>query len=196
MGSSTDRRPVCLAIVLTALALLVGCDRQVEVRSYREVMVSPSPVGALFDSTGGENGSGSRNESWRWVAPAEWNELPGGGESTVVVLEGDAGGAEANVQRWLKQLGLDLPPERMRALLDDAVSVRADLNFTLFDFTAVVASQDHQAFLTAIASVGGQTMFVKAEAPAGVLMEQRSAFVAFLNSLGPRSAGGGYGKQG
>lgn len=208
MGSSVRRRPVLLAITLPAVLLLVGCDREVEVRTYREVTVAPTPVGALFDSTGGETGSATGNESWRWVAPTGWNELPGdglrlarfgmpgGGESTVVVLAGDAGGVEANVRRWLTQLGLDLPPERVRAVLGDAVSVRGDLDFTLFDFTSLVAGRDTTAFLAAIASVGGQTMFVKAEAPAGVLIEQRSSFVGLLNSLAPRSSGSGYGNQG
>ena len=209
MGSSTHRTPVCLAIALTALASLVSCDREVAVRTYREVTVAPTPVGSLFDSTGGDAGSGPRmNDRWRWVTPVDWNELPGdglrlarfglpgGGESTVVVLAGDAGGVEANVRRWLTQLGLDLPPDRVRTLLGDAISVQADLDFTLFDFTPLVASRDDTAFLTAIASVGGQTMFVKAEAPAGVLAEQRSAFVDLLNSLGPRSSVTGYGSQG
>ncbi|MCY4374960.1 MAG: hypothetical protein OXC31_14460 [Spirochaetaceae bacterium] len=208
MDSIVRRRPVLLAITLTAVSLLAGCDREVEVRTYREVTVAPTPVGALFDSTGGETGSATGSESWRWVAPTGWNELPGdglrlarfglpgGGESTVVVLAGDAGGVEANVRRWLTQLGLDLPPERVRALLGDAVSVRGDLDFTLFDFTSLVAGRDSTAFLTAIASVGGQTMFVKAEAAAGVLIEQRSSFVGLLSSLGPRSSGSGYGNQG
>ena len=208
MDSIVRPRPVLLAIALSAVLLLAGCDREVEVRTYREVTVAPTPVGALFDSTGGETGSATGSESWRWVAPTGWNELPGdglrlarfglpgGGESTVVVLAGDAGGVEANVRRWLTQLGLDLPPERVRALLGDAVSVRGDLNFTLFDFTSLVSGRDSTAFLTAIASVGGQTMFVKAEAAAGVLIEQRSSFVGLLSSLGPRSSGSGYGNQG
>lgn len=203
MGSSVRRKPVLIAVTLTVLVSLAGCDREVDVRTYREVTVAPSPVGALFDSTGGESGSAAGNESWRWVAPAGWNELPGdglrlarfelpgGGESTVVVLAGDAGGVEANVRRWLAQLGLDLPPERVSALLGDAVPVRSDLDFTLFDFTSLVSGRDTMAFLTAIATVGEQTMFVKAEAPAGVLIKQRSAFVDLLNSLGPRSSGSG-----
>ncbi len=209
MGSITRRRPVFLAIALTGLVSLAGCDREVEIRTYREVTLAPTPVGALFDSTGSLSGSvpgsSSGNGNWRWVTPAGWNEmpgdglrvarfgLPGGGESTLVVLAGDAGGAEANVRRWLAQLGLDLPPERVRSLLDDAASVRGDLDFTLFDFTPLVAGRDATAFLAAIAPVGGQTMFVKAEAPAGVLGAQRAAFIELLNSLGPESSTSGYG---
>jgi hypothetical protein len=206
MGSTTRRKPVLLAVTLLALLALAGCDRRVEIRTYREVTVAPTPVGALFDSTGGEAGS-AESVNWHWVTPADWNELPGdglrlarfglpdGGESTVVVLTGDAGGVEANVRRWLTQLGLDLPPERVRSLLDDATSVRGDLDFTLFDFTPLVSGRDATAFLAAIASAGGQTMFVKAEAPAGVLGEQRAAFIELLSSLGPRSSTGGYGSR-
>ncbi len=102
---------------------------------------------------------------------------------------------EANVRRWLTQLGLDLPPERVRSLLDDATAVRGDLDFTLFDFTPLVSGRDATAFLAAIASAGGQTMFVKAEAPAGVLGAQRAAFIELLSSLGPRSSTGGYGSR-
>ena len=206
MGSTTRRKPVLFAATLLALLALAGCDRRVEIRTYREVTVAPTPVGALFDSTGGEAGS-AESVNWHWVTPADWNELPGdglrlarfglpgGGESTVVVLTGDAGGVEANVRRWLTQLGLDLPPERVRSLLDDATSVRGDLDFALFDFTPLVSGRDATAFLAAIASAGGQTMFVKAEAPAGVLGEQRAAFIELLSSLGPRSSTGGYGSR-
>lgn len=206
MGSTTRRKPVLLAVTLLALVSLAGCDRKAEVRTYREVTVAPTPVGALFDSTGGEAGS-AEGGNWHWVTPADWNELPGdglrlarfglpgGGESTLVVLAGDAGGVEANVRRWLTQLGLDLPPERVRSLLDDATAVRGDLDFMLFDFTPLVSGRDETAFLAAIASAGGQTMFVKAEAPAGVLGEQRAAFIELLSSLGPRSSTGGYGSR-
>ena len=206
MGSTTRRNPVFLPIALTALVSLAGCDRKIEIRTYREVTVAPTPVGALFDSTGSQTGSVAGSDgNWRWVTPADWSELPGdglrvarfglpgGGESTLVVLAGDAGGVEANVRRWLTQLGLDLPPERVRSLLDGATSVRGDLEFTLFDFTPLVASRDATAFLAAIAPVGGQTMFVKAEAAAGVLGAQRAAFIEFLNSLGLQSSAGGYG---
>lgn len=204
MGSTTRRKPLLFAVTLLALVSLAGCDRKVEIRTYREVTVAPTPVGALFDSTGGEAGS-AEGGNWHWVTPADWNELPGdrlrlarfglpgGGESTLVVLTGDAGGVEANVRRWLTQLGLDLPPERVRSLVDDATAVRGDLDFTLFDFTPLVSGRDATAFLAAIASAGGQTMFVKAEAPAGVLGEQRAAFIELLSSLGPRSSTGGYG---
>ncbi|MCY4375479.1 MAG: hypothetical protein OXC31_17085 [Spirochaetaceae bacterium] len=208
MGSTTRRKLVFLPIALTALVSLAGCDRKIEIRSYREVTVAPTPVGALFDSTGSQTGSVAGSDgNWRWVTPADWSELPGdglrvarfglpgGGESTLVVLAGDAGGVEANVRRWLTQLGLDLPPERVRSLLDDATAVRGNLDFTLFDFTPLVSGRDQTAFLAAIASAGGQTMFVKAEAPAGVLGEQRAAFIELLSSLGPRSSTGGYGSQ-
>lgn len=201
---------MCLAVMLTALVTLAGCDREVEVRSYREVTVAPTPVGALFDSTGTDTGAGAgagmrTDANWRWVTPSEWSELPGdglrlarfglpgGGESTVVVLAGDAGGVEANVRRWLTQLDLNLPSDRVRAFLNGSSSVRGDLDFTVFDFTSLVAGRNATAFLTAIASAGGQTLFVKAEAPAGVLAEQRAAFVELLSSLGPRSAGADYG---
>ena len=206
MGSTTRRKPVLLAVTLVALLTLAGCDRKVEIRTYREVTVAPTPVGALFDSTGGEAGS-AEGGNWHWVTPADWNELPGdglrlarfglpgGGESTLVVLAGDAGGVEANVRRWLTQLGLDLPPERVRSLLDDATAVRGDLDFTLFDFTPLVSGRDATAFLAAIASAGGQTMFVKAEAPAGVLGPPRAAFIELLSSLGPRSSTAGYGSR-
>ncbi len=194
------------------LVTLAGCGREVDVRSYREVTIAPTPVGALFDSTGADAGAGAGTEgNWRWDTPSEWSELPGdrlrlarfglpgGGESTVVALAGDAGGVEANVRRWLTQLGLSLPPDRVRTFLSSASSVRGGLDFTVFDFIPLVAGRDDTAFLTGIASVGGQTLFVKAEAPARVLAEQRAAFADLLISLRRRSAGDGneaYGNRG
>ena len=208
---SSRRRTACrLVMAVTALLSLANCDRGVEVRSYREVTVAPTPVSALFDSTGGNAGGSAApgNGGWRWVTPSEWSDLPGdglrlarfglpgGGESTVVVLAGDAGGAEANVRRWLTQLGLELPPAGFRKLMDEATRVRSDLDFTVFDFTPLVSGPRVTAFLTAIAAVDDQTMFVKAEAQAAVLAEQRQAFVDLLRSLGPRSSGAAYADQG
>lgn len=193
-----------------ALLTLAGCGRDVEVRSYREVAIAPTAVGALFDSTGA--GAGAETDgNWFWVTPSEWSELPGdglrlarfglpgGGESTVVVLAGDAGGVEANVRRWLTQLGLSLPSDRLRTFLSSASSVQGGLDFTVFDFIPLVAGRDDTAFLTGIAHEGGQTLFVKAEAPARVLAEQRAAFAELLISLRPRSAddgGAAYGDGG
>lgn len=199
-------------MLTAALLTLAGCGRDVEVRSYREVTIAPTAVGALFDSTGTGAGAGAETDgNWFWVTPSEWSELPGdglrvarfelpgGGESTVVVLAGDAGGVEANVRRWLTQLGLSLPPDRLRTFLSSASSVQGGLDFTVFDFIPLVAGRDDTAFLTGIAADRGQTLFVKAEAPARVLAEQRAAFAELLISLRPRSAddgGAAYGDGG
>lgn len=204
------RRPA--AVLAAALVTIAGCGRETEVRSYREVTIAPTAVGAAFDSTGADVGAGEGTEGdWRWVTPGGWSELPGdglrlarfglpgGGQSTVVALAGDAGGVEANVRRWLTQLDLSLPPDRVRAFLNGASSVRGGLDFTVFDFTPLVAGRDDTAFLTGIASAGGQTLFVKAEAPAHVLAEQRAAFADLLTSLRRRSADDGsqaYGNRG
>ena len=195
------RRAVMLPAALLTLA---GCGRDVEVRTYREVTIAPTAVGALFDSTGADAGARAGTEGdWLWVTPSEWSELPGdglrvarfglpgGGQSTVVVLAGDAGGVEANVRRWLTQLGLSLPADRLRTFLSSASSVRGGLDFAVFDFIPLVAGRDDTAFLTGIASDGGQTLFVKAEAPARVLAGQRDAFADLLISLRPRSADDG-----
>lgn len=208
MGSSRSRIACRLAITLAALLLLtVACNRAVEIRSYQEVTVAPTPVGVLFDSTGAEvRGERSQDAGeWRWVTPSEWSDLPGdglrlarfgipgGGESTVVVLSGDAGGVEANVRRWLKQLGLELPQSGFQKLIDEAVRIHSNFDFTFFDFTPLVRSPSDIAFLTAIATVDGQTMFVKAEAQNAVLTEQREAFIGLLRSLRPGSPVSSYG---
>lgn len=204
MGSSF-RRAICLvALAATVLLSLITCGRDhIEVRLYREVTVAPTPVSALFDSTGSKpGGEAAPAHGWRWITPGGWSDLPGdglrlarfgipgGGESSVVVLAGAAGGVEENVRRWLTQLGLELSSSGFQMLLEDAMSVQSDLDFTVFDFTSLVAGPGDTAFLTAIAAVGGQTLFVKAEAQAGVLAEQREAFVELLRSLALDSSSG------
>nr|ADI19379.1 hypothetical protein [uncultured Spirochaetales bacterium HF0500_06B09] len=196
-----------LFLVFVAVLFIVTCDRGIEVRSYREVTVAPTPVGTLFDSTesNADGRSVQNSTGWNWVTPSEWRDMPGdglrlarftlpeGGENTVVLLSGDAGGVEANVRRWIAQLGVELTQFEIQQFIDDAIQVQSDLGFSLLDFTSIVRSQGDTAFLVAIASVGDETMFVKAEASASELAKQKVAFISLLQSLKPAPSVSAYG---
>lgn len=208
MASYFCGRVFRLLVVSVIVLFIVTCDSDVEIRSYREVTVAPTPVGTLFDSTDYKtDGKSAQNpSSWSWVTPSGWSDmpgdglrlarftLPGGGENTVVLLSGDAGGVEANVRRWTKQLGMELTNLEIQQFIDDAVQVQSNLNFSLFDFTSLVDGPGDTAFLVAIASVGGETMFVKAEALSSTLSKQKEAFISLLRSLKSALSGAEYGK--
>jgi hypothetical protein len=104
-------RPPLLALVLSCLAFAVSCDRDTsDVRAYTErrtrVPILPGPDRAGVDEIRFDTPSA-------WVrAEASGTRLatfrtPAGFEATLARLPGDGGGFEANLSRWLSQMGAE-----------------------------------------------------------------------------------------
>lgn len=132
-----------------------------------------------------------------WTAPAGWTSKPatamrkatllvptaGGAaiELAVTAFPGDVGGELANVNRWRNQLGLaPLAP----ADLAGAVTRQSanGLNFAIVDF-ANGATTNPQRTLGAIVPFNGATWFFKLAGPDASVAAQKSAFLAFLQTV-------------
>ncbi len=132
-----------------------------------------------------------------WTAPEGWEKAADrmmravtynidGAECYIAVLPGAAGGVEANINRWVGQMGQNpLTPEaiaalpKLQVLGDTAPMVEVD-----GDFTGMSGEmQKEQKLLGAIATVEGQSVFVKMTGPAAVVSAQRDNFVRFCESL-------------
>ena len=147
-----------------------------------------------------------------WTLPAGWQELEASGmrianlrpaghpeaECTLVILGGDGGGLEANVNRWRReQMGLEpLAPGAVQELphmnLLGAEATRVALTGTYTNMGSPPRSD--WGLLGAILVAERFTIFVKMTGPAALVAGEVSAFDAFCNSLQvqiPGQAGGG-----
>jgi hypothetical protein len=190
-------------VLLGAAVLVVAaCSRQPHVREYDEVVIKPSPVVAAFDGSGA---GGADAGPLAWQTPPAWRELPGDGirlaaflleqgdrraETTVVMLGGAAGGLEANVVRWLDQLGLQLGDDELDRFLaaGEPVATRDGLSLTLFDFTPLTTAGG-DSMLAAVGPVLDQTLFVKMSGDGGLVAAARGDFLRLVGSLGLAAPG-------
>lgn len=182
-----------------ALLATAACAREPRVREYDEVVIKPSPVEAAFDGSGPLGGAAPL----AWQTPPAWQELPGDGirlaafrleqggdrettpvETTVVMLGGAAGGVEANVARWLEQLGLRLAGDELAQFLaaGEPVATRGGLRLTVYDFTALTAP-DGDSMMVAVGPALDQTLFVKMSGNGAAVAAARSDFLRLVGSL-------------
>ncbi len=182
-----------------ALLATAACAREPRVREYDEVVIKPSPVEAAFDGSGPLGGAAPL----AWQTPPTWQELPGDGirlaafrleqggdrestlvETTVVMLGGAAGGVEANVARWLEQLGLRLAGDELAQFLaaGEPVATRGGLRLTVYDFTALTAP-DGDSMMVAVGPALDQTLFVKMSGNGAAVAAARSDFLRLVGSL-------------
>jgi hypothetical protein len=192
---------VLLGVAIVAVA---ACAREPRVREYDEVVIKPSPVEAAFDGSGAVTVAAPPGPLV-WQTPLAWQELPGDGirlaafqfeqddrrvETTVVMLSGAAGGVEANVVRWLDQLGLQLTGEELAQFLaaGERVSTRDGMPLTVYDFSRL-AAPDGNSILAAVGPVLDQTLFVKMSGDGTLVAAARDDFMNLVASLGVAEGG-------
>lgn len=182
-------------VVVAAGLVVAACSREPRVREYDEVVIKPSPVEAAFEGSG----PGAVPAPLAWQTPPGWQVLPGDGirlaaflleqdgrraETTVVMLGGAAGGVEANVARWLGQLGLQLAGDELARFLAGGapVATRGGLRLTVYDFTRLTAA-DGDSMLAAVGPALDQTLFVKMSGDGALIAAARSDFLDLVGSL-------------
>ena len=165
-------------------------------REYDEVVIKPSAVEAAFDGSGG---AATSSAPLVWQTPPTWQELPADDirlaafrldendrsvTTTVVMLGGAAGGLEANVVRWLDQLGLQLTGDELVQFLaaGEPVETRDGMRLTVYDFTRLVSS-DGNSMLAAVGPVLSQTLFVKMSGDGALVTAARADFMNLVASL-------------
>ena len=135
-----------------------------------------------------------------WTAPAGWTEKPsssmravtlgfGGNpanECYVIVLPGDAGGAEANLNRWRAQLGL-APVSALELAELPAIPVlgkQCPLIEGQGKYTGMSGPPlEDAALLGTVCELGSHSVFIKLTGAAADVTAQRAAFEAFCASL-------------
>ncbi len=186
----------CVLLAAAAVAV-AACAREPRVREYDEVVIKRSPVEAAFDGSGA---AAAAPAPLVWQTPPAWQELPGDGirlaafryeqgdrrvETTVVMLGGIAGGVEANVVRWLDQIGLQLTGDELAQFLagGEQITTGDGMPLTMYDFTRL-ASTGGDSILAAVGPVGEQTLFVKMSGHESLVAGARTDFMSLVESLG------------
>jgi hypothetical protein len=188
------------ALLLSAGLFLTACNDDPQPRRYRE-------IAARGEGSNLQRGTLS-NISWK--LPAGWTVQPEGDplrltgfwapdpellaagqtdpdpvDVSIVQLGGMAGGLEANVTRWLGQIGV--PASQASAAIAAATPVKTASGQTgvVVDFTGFMSGDltQSKSIVGAILEVDGGTMFVKAMGQKPKVARLRPVLVEFVKNL-------------
>lgn len=173
--------------------LIVGSDAQ----RFR----SPEPTASAAGAPGGASGI-----AFDYQLPEGWSEAPksgmrqlnftfgenGEGECYLTMLQGSAGGLEANVNRWRGQMGLEpvgpdeiaaLPKKKLFGLEATFISLDGDF---LSGFGSPEPQKDYRLLgvIVWIEQIG--SIFVKLTGPRDVVEANAEDFDALCASIRPR----------
>ena len=200
-------RPWYLCL-LASSALLCACDRviddRVEVVRERELRDEIDRTPVLDAGNGVRFPIASRSATAGplvWQAPPTWTRVTGNsmrivdyrigpsGEAECYLshLPGAAGGVEANVNRWRKQMGLEAIDSAQVAALEKIPMFGGQATFT--DFSGSYQGmrdpepKPGSRMLGAILELGEMSIFVKMVGPEELVGEQRERFLSFCESI-------------
>ena len=196
--------------VFCVFSLAFGGCREAQVRSYRvpkekdpempaaAANAAPdpgTPAGAGMANTPVATASGA---GLTWVAPAHWKAKPasamrkgsfavpgeGGAEAdlSITAFPGDVGGDLANLNRWRGQIQLPPIAEAEFASATQHLDLNG-LHMTAVDLAGPGANAPR--ILGAMIPFGGATWFVKLLGPGALVAREKTAFMAFLETVKP-----------
>jgi len=208
---------ILITVLLPALfVVFTACGGEKEVRKYQEEQPTPKPGKLSMSSphTGGMPGSNpAMQPHFKWDVPTGWTEEPKTGgmrlatfsiktggktaECTMIPLSGDAGGLQANVERWLDQVkstGTAIPDKvnadtLMKNHLEKFLT-KAQFPGELVDFTPVTPKPTDQTFIVAVIPIEGASVFVKLMGEKSILAENKGKFKALCESFAFNTAPG------
>jgi len=137
-----------------------------------------------------------------WQAPAGWQEQPASGmrmatfrlasdpqkiDCYILSLGGMAGGLEANLSRWMGQIGLDASAEHVQQLISSSQSLKTQdgQDIKVYDFTAIQkgAPASDKSMMAAVLSTAGATVFVKMTGTIEAVGQNRDSFLELVKSI-------------
>ncbi len=195
----------CSSINRTIAALvcaigLAGCgSREPEWRTYDEIVLDPPGHPAAH---GGGMTAPHPTETVRWTVPAGWIEEAGTGMRlatltverdgdqgvcTLIVLGQQAGVLDANVRRWIGQLGFDDPdPQELAVFLERQERLRSEGGLTVTVVNVMEWGDppaDAESILAAMIPLPDATLFLRLTGPARLLTAVRAEFVTLCKSV-------------
>lgn len=201
---------VGLAVGLALSA--VSCERvgeRMEITEVREV--SKHAVLPKSDASSAQRFYDTKPEAppagenpLAWITPEGWTEAPAGaaggmrlidlrfgsggeGECFLSIMPGQAGGLEANVNRWRAQMGLPAYTPEELAALPKKTFVGREATFVAFDGDFKNVGQETVSagyrMLGLVQEAPEFTLFVKMTGPKDLVLKNEAAFDLFSQSI-------------
>ena len=182
------------------LITLSGCQSQEDIAEYTEIRIkSPQDKMVQKSTDPHEFAEQSSSSEFKWKIPEGWSEKTGTGmrkatitknidsrtiEMTVIELAGSVGGVEANLTRWLGQIGVD-NADALKRLTDQAqtINLANGKSANVYDFTMFQSDSLESSMLAAIIPFGGSNLFIKSMGQQSDMIEIREDFVGFVESI-------------
>ena len=180
--------PIKSILLIWVMVILQACGQDTHIRTYRIAKPKP-PDTAPRDEAPKANSAG-----FSWKKPESWIpssgssmrlasfDIPyseGSGDLSVIQLGGTGGGIEANVNRWRRQLNLEL--QSLSKIEKEMIEKRGGLG--VYNIIRIINEEMDSAFLCAILTAGDQTLFVKLSANPPGIHEIEADFISFCSSL-------------
>ena len=180
--------PIKSILLIWVMVILQSCGQDTHIRTYRIAKPKP-PDTAPRDEAPETNSAG-----FSWKKPESWIpssgssmrlasfDIPyseGSGDLSVIQLGGTGGGIEANVNRWRRQLNLEL--QSLSKIEKEMIEKRGGLG--VYNIIRIINEEMDSAFLCAILTAGNQTLFVKLSANPSGIREIEADFILFCSSL-------------
>ena len=137
-----------------------------------------------------------------WVTPDGWSQEagkhmrmasfhlsvdPNAIDCYIIALAGPAGGLEANLQRWLGQVGLDASDSNVNQLSASAQELKSKdgLDIKVFDFTILQSqgSAADKSMMAAMIPLDQTTVFVKMTGSIQSVKQNKDNFLKLLGSI-------------
>jgi hypothetical protein len=180
-----------------ACGIAAGCSREGDWRQYREVTAAAGRA----EAPAAQQASAPSGDL-TWTAPTGWKEERGSGMRlasfavgsgastglcTIIRLGGTAGGLEANVRRWIGQIGLPDPGEQDLADFlgrQQKLSLDGGWEGRIVDLTQMGdPGAEAGSMLACSLSGAGSTVFVKLTGPVSLLRQESANFSSLCRSL-------------
>lgn len=200
------------------LLMVTACHRVIDrmvITESRDILPQSPPVTSVMasadrfgfaESEPSPTASAPRENPLSWNTPVGWTEAPAGSDATgmrlidlrfgpngegecyLAYMKGTAGGLEANVNRWRKQMGLPTMTEDELAKLPQKPLMKREASFVSFDgdYTAVgatVAAKDSR-LMGLLQQAPEFMLFVKLVGPKELVIKNEAAFEQFTQSIG------------
>ena len=129
-----------------------------------------------------------------WTVPQGWSEEPGQGmrvatfhsdsnpkavDVSIVALGGMAGGLEANLKRWLGQIGVSVPDDQLQKFIKSSQD-------NIFDFTQLQKGSDatSKSMIAAVLLIDqNTTVFVKMAGSIQDVTQEKENFIKLVQSV-------------
>lgn len=177
-----------IIIVILFQILITSCESGDHIRTYR--LPKPDKVSSHLIDEKNEN-----EFSLKWKTPGSWEEVQGHsmrlasfnvpssegiGDLSITTFSGVSGGIQANVNRWLGQIGLE--PLSLVDIQKISFSRTGRLGDYQY-FKLINEDQKETAILASIFQLEARTVFVKLSINANDIIKVESDFSSFCESI-------------